>query len=152
VLRLSLSIPMVPTSKARPRVTANGTYTPKRTRVAEKTVRDYAFEAMHPRRAVAAPLALSVRALFAIPKSWSKAKREAAYEKRLMHTSKPDVDNLVKLVKDALQGVVYVDDCQIVTLTAHKDWGGVDRLEIEVTEIPTKLSKGVLFIQPKRST
>jgi Holliday junction resolvase RusA-like endonuclease len=41
-------------------------------------------------------------------------------------------------VKDALSGVVYVDDCQIVSESSHKDWGGVDRLEIEVAEIPPK--------------
>lgn len=36
------------------------------------------------------------------------------------HTNKPDVDNLVKAVKDALRGIMYNDDSQIYDLKAQK--------------------------------
>ena len=39
------------------------------------------------------------------------------------HTKKPDVDNLVKAVKDALKGLLYQDDAQIIHLEASKAYG-----------------------------
>ena len=37
-------------------------------------------------------------------------------------TRKPDADNLIKFVKDALNGVFYVDDAQFVTVIATKKY------------------------------
>lgn len=135
MFRLALSIPMVPIPKARARVTRHGTFTPKPTVLAEKTVREYVAHAMYPRKAATCPVALTCQFLFPIPKSWSKKKRRAALDRQILHTQKPDLDNLMKLVKDALNGVAYVDDAQIVSATSHKDWGGVGRIEIELTEL-----------------
>jgi Holliday junction resolvase RusA-like endonuclease len=39
------------------------------------------------------------------------------------HTKRPDLDNLVKSVKDALTGVIWKDDAQIIRLTAEKRYG-----------------------------
>lgn len=55
-----------------------------------------------------------------IPKSYSKAKRIMICEGRLHHTKTPDLDNLLKLVLDGLNGVAYIDDKQIIELTASK--------------------------------
>lgn len=57
--------------------------------------------------------ALQAEFRFDLPRP--KTRRDAKH-----HTQKPDVDNLAKAVKDALSGVVYADDCQIVTLRASK--------------------------------
>lgn len=135
VLRLSFNVPMTAVAKARPRVTLNGTYTPKKTRDAEKTVRDYAFAAMHPRKPTEHAVILTARFIFPTPTSWPKAKRKDAFEKRLLHTQRPDLDNLMKLIKDAMIGVVFIDDAQIVSTVAHKNWGGVGRIEIEVSDV-----------------
>lgn len=40
------------------------------------------------------------------------------------HTKKPGIDNLAKSVKDALKGIVYKDDCQIVESHLYKIFGG----------------------------
>ncbi len=50
------------------------------------------------------------------------------------HIKRPDIDNLAKAVKDALKGVVYVDDCQIVEAHLFKRYGG-PQIRIEVTSI-----------------
>ena len=61
------------------------------------------------------PIALKCWFWFDFPKSMSKKKREDA-----VHTKRPDLDNLVKFVKDCLNGIVWKDDSQVVTLTAKK--------------------------------
>lgn len=43
-------------------------------------------------------------------------------KKVVMHTKKPDLDKLVRAVKDALKGIVYVDDSQVCQLQATKDY------------------------------
>ena len=61
--------------------------------------------------------ALEVRLdfLFLRPKSLSKKTR--------YHTKKPDVDNLAKSVLDALEGIIYVNDAQVISLQVTKDYG-----------------------------
>jgi len=39
------------------------------------------------------------------------------------HTKRPDLDNLVKSVKDALTGIIWKDDAQIIRLAAEKRYG-----------------------------
>lgn len=41
------------------------------------------------------------------------------------HTVKPDLDKLTRAIGDALTGVVYEDDAQIVTLVAAKRYAGI---------------------------
>lgn len=48
------------------------------------------------------------------PKSMSMKVRQ--------HTKKPDLDKLVRALKDALKGVVWVDDSQVVSLSATKEY------------------------------
>ncbi len=52
--------------------------------------------------------------------------------KERYHTKRPDIDNLAKAVKDALKGVVYADDCQIVEAHLYKQFGG-PQIRIEVS-------------------
>ncbi|MBQ9042334.1 MAG: RusA family crossover junction endodeoxyribonuclease [Eggerthellaceae bacterium] len=66
--------------------------------------------------------------------------RKATKENRRRHvieqdTYKPDVDNVAKLVMDALTGVAYRDDKQVVGLVAEAAprFGEMDWYEIEVT-------------------
>jgi Holliday junction resolvase RusA-like endonuclease len=51
----------------------------------------------------------------------------------VLKTSRPDVENSVKGCMDALQGIVYRDDAQIVHLIARKCYGERPLLEITVT-------------------
>lgn len=55
---------------------------------------------------------------FPIPKSWSKKRQQAAPESP--HVTKPDLDNLVKMTMDYMNGVVYTDDRQISAINARK--------------------------------
>lgn len=45
---------------------------------------------------------------------------------------KPDLDNLVKALKDALTGIVWKDDAQIVSLCARKTYGDRPAIYVKV--------------------
>jgi crossover junction endodeoxyribonuclease RusA len=46
------------------------------------------------------------------------------------HVQRPDVDKLSRAILDALTGIAYQDDSQVVTLAATKTWGDSDGVEI----------------------
>ena len=72
------------------------------------------------------PLKMEVTFFFKRPKSASK---------RIHHTVKPDLSNLVKSVEDALNGIVYVDDAQIVELSVIKVYDSAPGIEVFIEEI-----------------
>ena len=74
---------------------------------------------------------MAVMFQFKKPKSWSKKKRASAF----WHTQKPDTDNLLKTIKDALNKLAYWDDSQICDLDAVKVWGDCDKIVVELEEI-----------------
>lgn len=53
-------------------------------------------------------------------------------KRRIAPTVKPDVDKLVRAVSDALTGIVWEDDAQIVEIVAQKSYGLPERTEIVV--------------------
>lgn len=55
-----------------------------------------------------------------IPSSKSKKAKAAMLAREVWPTGRPDLDNYVKFVKDALNGLVWGDDSQIVDLFATK--------------------------------
>lgn len=78
------------------------------------------------------PLTVFVEAFFPIPVSWSARKRAQAAAGEIFHTSKPDGDNVFKSVGDALNGVCWVDDSQIVMSQALKLYSDYPRVRISV--------------------
>jgi Holliday junction resolvase RusA-like endonuclease len=85
------------------------------------------------------PVCLLVIADREIPVSWPRQKRQAALEGRVLPTSKPDWDNHGKIT-DALSGVVWLDDAQVVDARVIKRYAVHPALRIEVRE----------FLPPKR--
>ncbi len=78
------------------------------------------------------PLNVSVRAIYDIPVSFSKAMRKSAAEGKIKPCKKPDSDNIAKAILDALNGVAYYDDSQVVGLTVKKEYGDSARVEVEI--------------------
>lgn len=66
------------------------------------------------------PLRVEIIARLSIPSSKSKKWKQAAADGVEKPTKKPDVDNIVKTVTDALSGVIYKDDKQITSLVVGK--------------------------------
>jgi Holliday junction resolvase RusA-like endonuclease len=71
---------------------------------------------------ITVPCKLHVLAQFEIPKSWPKKRREAATRGEV-YPGKPDIDNIVKIVADALNGVCFEDDAQVIEVVARKKYG-----------------------------
>jgi len=67
---------------------------------------------------------------FEIPKSWSKKKKAEAY----WMTSRPDLhDNLNKALFDALEGVVWEADHNVVQINnLYKTYGETNKITIEI--------------------
>lgn len=115
----------IPQGKARPRFTKGGrAYTPAKTRRYEADVREAALKAAAIQGFVKhgkdTPLEACVTAWFPVPASWPKKKRAAALSGALYPTGKPDADNIAKAVLDAVNGIAFHDDKQIVSLTVRK--------------------------------
>lgn len=79
-------------------------------------------------------LALTINVYRSIPKSMSKKKRELAIKELLRPISRPDLDNYVK-VKDALNGIIWKDDSQVVRIIANKYYSEMPRIEFEIFPI-----------------
>lgn len=102
---LSLTIPMQPIPKARPRVVGRHTYTPKRTKDAQAMIATH-VQAKYKGDLLTCPIGIKVVFIHKRPKNLKGSERV------LKHT-RPDGDNLVKTVTDAIEGIVYKNDGQI---------------------------------------
>lgn len=128
-------IPGRPRALARARRAANGgMYDPESNREAKWLVALAARNAGV--RRIDGPVALSVSFWFARPKSHfnSKGLRPGV---PTHHVQVPDVDNLVKLLKDALKGIAWRDDAQVVDVYMRKRWAtsGVARTMVVIEEM-----------------
>ena len=80
-------------------------------------------------------LVCDVRVFMGIPNSWSAKKKKLALESKIRPTHRKDWDNLGKTVCDALNGLAYRDDGQIVDGRVRKWYSDRPRVEIEITEV-----------------
>lgn len=132
--KIQFCIPGNPVPKGRPRFTRQGrTYTPAKTKTYEDEVKAIALSAMVG-EPLETPVAVYVRAIFPVPASYSKKRTEACLSGSERHTKRPDLDNVVKAITDGMNGVVYVDDAQIVRLVATKVYGTDAMVEVTVQE------------------
>lgn len=132
-------IPGEPVGKARPRtVTVNGfvqTFTPKTTRDYEIKIKKAYRQQSGKKYTKEFSLKVYIKAICRIPKSYSKVKTEQAKNNQIRPIKKPDLDNIIKIILDGLNGVAYEDDCQVDEIRASKFYGEEERIEIKVEEI-----------------
>lgn len=113
-------------AKGRPRATAFGgrarVYTPARTASFEGKVRAVAKDAMARIGSRPTPDAVKVEIAFdrQVSKSWSRQKKAAHIGQPIVTGA--DIDNQVKAVLDALNGVVWEDDVQVSDLSVSRRW------------------------------
>jgi Holliday junction resolvase RusA-like endonuclease len=134
-------VPGAPVPKGRPRFTVIAghvsPYTPKKTRDYEFRIKQAAVLAMRGRGGaiLTGPVSIRIMVNLQIPVSWPKWNRRAAATGAIFPTSRPDLDNFGKVVLDALNGIVFVDDSQVTDMIATKRYSADPGLILTVAEI-----------------
>ncbi|MNR93425.1 Endodeoxyribonuclease RusA [compost metagenome] len=127
-----------PVAQGRPRAsTAAGfvrMYDPKKSRDFKQYIRLAAADHA-PDQLLEGPLYVMVTAYRSIPKSFSKKKAAEAEAGKILPITKPDADNYLKGIKDALKGVMWVDDSQVVDAYARKRYSSKPRIEVLIKAI-----------------
>jgi Holliday junction resolvase RusA-like endonuclease len=110
-----------PVAKGRPRMTRRGfVYTPAATRKFEAHGRLSAQLAMDGRPPIDVPVRIELLVELPVPASWSRRKTADAITGHIRPTSRPDVDNYLKAILDAINTIVVADDAQVVEVYAKK--------------------------------
>jgi len=132
------SVDGIPHGKGRPRFRRIGnfvsTYTDAKTKIYEALVKEAAQKAMGSSEPLETPLAFYCYIRLPIPKSYSKKRTEACLSGSELPTKKSDIDNYCKSIMDALNGVVYLDDSQVVHMVATKKYDIVAGVDVMVME------------------
>lgn len=127
-----------PVAQGRPRASSQGgfvrLYDPKKSRDYKEYIRLAAAEHAPP-ALLDGPLAMMVTAFRPTPKSFSQKKAAEAEAGLILPTSKPDADNYLKSVKDALKGVIWRDDSQVVDAYVRKRYSNRPRIEVKIRQL-----------------
>ena len=135
---VAFTVPGEPVGKGRPRfVRQTGrTYTPEKTAVYENLVKmAYAGAAQGWKFSDSAELGIRIEAYFAIPKSKSKREQRDMEIGVIKATKKPDADNILKVIADALNHMAYRDDSQIVYAEVSKKYAKTPRTQVLIWEL-----------------
>lgn len=129
-------IPGTPVGKGRPKFARRGNftvaYTPEKTASYENLVKVKAEEAMKGRPAIDGAVAVTIWLWVTPPASWSQKKQRQALSHEILPTSKPDVDNVIKGIFDAMNEIVWKDDKQAVDVSIRKRYSETARATVEV--------------------
>ncbi|MDR1952388.1 MAG: RusA family crossover junction endodeoxyribonuclease [Elusimicrobiota bacterium] len=132
---ISFTVYGEPVAKGRPRFSTRGgfgrTYTPAKTAQAEKNFLAQAIK-FKPETPIETAVNIKMRIFRQPPKSLSKKKLQEIENCEHFPTTRPDLDNYMKLIFDAMNGVFWRDDSQITALYAGKFYDKTPRIEIEI--------------------
>ena len=127
-----------PVPKGRPRFARRGkfvsTYSPKTTVDYESKVSDAAKQAMGSSEPLKTPIAAYIYITLPIPASYTKKRTADCLKGFERPTKRSDIDNYCKAIFDGMNGIVFVDDSQIVSLHSTKVYGMVAMVEVVVEE------------------
>lgn len=117
--------------KERPRFFRGHAVTPKQTKEYEELIRS-SYLALHS-VCLTSPVRVLIKAMYKIPKSYSKKRVEAIRRGEELPVKKPDADNIVKVVLDALNKVAFTDDKNVVEVSILKRYTECEeKLEIDI--------------------
>lgn len=136
ITNVAFTVPGEPQGKGRPRIGKVGQharmFTPQKTVAYEGLVAHAARQAMAGHNLLQGACTVELDVLCSVPASWSKKKQAAALAGTVRPTKKPDVDNVVKAVFDGMNGVVWKDDVQAVTVMVRKRFMPVPGVNVRV--------------------
>jgi Holliday junction resolvase RusA-like endonuclease len=113
---------------------ANTAYTPSEQKEYERFAALCAQQGMQGKEKFVGPTRVECNFLFGIPKSRIKKLRDGDW-----HTQRPDTDNCVKSIWDAMNQICFADDCVVTQMVASKYWTtGVPRTEVRITTLSSQ--------------
>lgn len=131
-----MMLPITPVPKGRPRATADGAcvrmYTPRKTQEFEEELA-MLYGLFHGKKH-SGPLNVCIELHFAPSKSETKKVMQEMLDGTRLHTKKPDADNCAKSILDALNGLAYDDDSQIVKMTVSKEYAKENGIKLMIYE------------------
>lgn len=124
--------------KGRPRATVRGgiatIYTPKETVDHEKYIK-IQYKRQKGVYFADKPLIMDIKVYTQIPKNVSKIQKEKMLDFSILPTKKPDLDNIAKLILDALNDTAYADDKQIIALSLQKFYAEKAYTEVRIEDV-----------------
>jgi len=136
MIEISFFVPGTPVAKGRPKFARRGkfttAYTPEKTATYETLVGWHAGGVMSGSKPHDGAVEVHMVANMPIPASTTKKIREAIVLGSYPHLKRPDMDNIGKAATDGMNGIVYLDDSQIVYMTARKVYSDCPGLSVRV--------------------
>lgn len=127
-----------PVPQLRPRVSSRGgyvrVYDPAKVKQFKSLLRSLAVN-QYARPPLLGPLSVSLTFYRPVQKSISQSERERRLSTESKPVVKPDTDNYIKSTLDALNGVLWHDDAQIVKITAEKRYSDHPKITVSVKPV-----------------
>ncbi|GAA5417963.1 hypothetical protein Pryu01_03041 [Paraliobacillus ryukyuensis] len=133
---IKFTIPGEPVAQGRPRAgkTKYGKtvlYDPSKSKNYKQYIKLVASQHV-PVKQIEGQISMRLKIYRQIPKSMTKKLRKASIDEIHRPTTKPDCSNIAKGIEDALNGMIYKDDSQIVDLRVSKYYSENPRVEVEI--------------------
>lgn len=122
--------------KGRPRLNSytGAVYTPTRTKDYENLVMQY-FMIKYPKfKQLEGRVSVEIVANFEVPKSTKKQDKILMLENKINPIKKPDIDNIVKIILDAMNEIAFKDDTQITKLNVEKKYSETESVFVKIEE------------------
>lgn len=136
--QLFFTFEIEPVPQLRPRVSSRGgyvrVYDPPKVANFKRILRSLAVN-QYARPPLLGPLSVSLTFYRPVQKSISQSERELRLSNESKPVVKPDTDNYVKATLDALNGVLWHDDAQIVKIIGEKRYGDHPRITVSVNPV-----------------
>lgn len=132
---ITFEIPGEVVAQGRPRATRRGggvrMYDPPKSAAYKKHVAEVGKKHA-PSEPLEQPLMVKINIYRQYLKSWTKKQRQDAEGGALLPVTRPDLSNYCKGIEDALNGIIWKDDSQIVSLTLEKHYAERSYAFIEI--------------------
>lgn len=136
---VNLIIPGKPVGKGRPRFRRIGkgvmAYTPETTIEYEKRIRELYIKEYGKENFENKTVSIEITAFFSPTKSTPKKQKLNMLKGYVFPAKKPDADKIAKIVLDALNGVAYEDDSQVINLSVQKRYSEEARVFVHIEEL-----------------
>ena len=136
--QLFFNFDIEPVPQLRPRVSSRGgyvrVYDPPKVKQFKSLLRSLAVH-QYARPPLLGPLSVSLTFYRPVQSSISKTERERRLSNESKPVVKPDTDNYIKSTLDALNGILWHDDSQIVKISGEKRYSDNPRITVSVKPV-----------------